>query len=203
MDDKSGDLDAPEIATFWAKFLQNGGWWQKQSGLAEKEAVKLDASAGVLPEAPGSTPGNYHLVIYPTQLGDGSGANRPWLQETPNSDTTVMWNSWIEINPETAKTLNIRDDDVVRVESAVGALDAVVYLYPAIRPDTVAIPFGQGHTALGQWAEGRGVNPIGLVPAAVGDAGDLAYGDTVVTIKPTGRRRPISRVEDRGGVYGE
>jgi hypothetical protein len=37
----------------------------------------------------------------------------------------------------------------------------------------------------------------------VGDSGDLAFGDIYVTIKPTGRRRPISRVEDRGGVYGE
>lgn len=203
LDDKTGTIDAPEMATFWSKFLQNGGWWQKNSGLAEASPVKLPKETSALPESPGNTPEQYHLVIYPTQLGDGSGANRPWLQETPSPDTTVMWNSWIEINPETAHQLGIRDDDVVRVESAAGVLDAVAYLYPAIRPDTVAIPFGQGHTALGRWAEGRGGNPIVLVPAAVGDSGDLAFGDTYVTIKPTGRRRPISRVEDRGGVYGE
>jgi anaerobic selenocysteine-containing dehydrogenase len=203
LDDKSGSIDAPEMATFWSKFLQNGGWWQKSASLAAAVPAKLPKAASALPEAPGNVPDQFHLVIYPTQLGDGSGANRPWLQETPSPDTTVMWNSWIEINPETAKHLGIADDDVVRVESAAGVVDVVAYLYPAIRPDTVAIPFGQGHTALGRWAEGRGVNPIVLVPAAVGDSGDLAYGDTFVTIKPTGRRRPISRVEDRGGVYGE
>jgi anaerobic selenocysteine-containing dehydrogenase len=203
LDDKSGTLEAQEMATFWSKFLQNGGWWQKNSTLAEAAPAKLPKEASALPEPPGNTPDQFHLLIYPTQLGDGSGANRPWLQETPNADTTVMWNSWIEINPETAKRLGIKDDDVVNVKSAAGEIDVVAYLYPAIRPDTVAIPFGQGHTALGRWAEGRGVNPIILVPAAVGDSGDLAYGDTFVTIKPTGRRRPISRVEDRGGVYGE
>jgi len=201
VDDKTGSIDAPEMATFWAKFLQNGGWWHRAADLAEASPAKLP-KAGV-PAPLGHAPEQYHLVIYPTQLGDGSGANRPWLQETPNADTTVMWNSWIEINPETAHHLGIHNDDVVQVESAAGLIEAVAYLYPAIRPDTVAIPFGQGHTALGRWAEGRGVNPIVLVPAAVGDSGDLAFGDTFVTIKPTGRRRPISRNESVAGVYGE
>ena len=203
LDDKSGTIDAPEIVSFWSQFLQKGGWWKRQKGLAEAQPAILSTEYSKLAEAPGLAPQQFHLVIYPTQLGDGSGANRPWLQETPNPNTTVMWNSWIEISPEAAKVLGVRDDDVVRVESAAGAIDAVVYLYPAIRPDTVAIPFGQGHTALGTWAEGRGSNPIALVPAALGDGGDLAFGDTYVTIKPTGRRRPISRTEDRGGVYGE
>ena len=203
LDDPSGTIAAPEIATFWAGFLQRGGWWQKTNGLVETQPAHLPASASTVPEPLGSSEKQYHLVIYPTQLGDGSGANRPWLQETPSADTTVMWNTWIEISPEAAKELGVRDDDVVSVVSAAGTIEAVVYLYPAIRPDTVAIPFGQGHTALGRWAEGRGVNPIALVPAAINDAGDLAFGDTFVTIKPTGRRRPISRTEDRGGVYGE
>ncbi len=203
IDNRLGNNDSIEMATFWATFLQNGGWWEKQPGLLEVQASKPSAEASRLPEPPGTPKNQFHLVIYPTQLGDGSGANRPWLQETPNADTTVMWNSWIEINPETAKELGVRDDDIVRVVSGAGAVDAVVYLYPAIRPDTVAIPFGQGHTELGRWAQGRGVNPIALVPAAINDAGDLAFGDTIVTIQPTGKRRPISRTEDRGGVYGE
>ena len=79
----------------------------------------------------------------------------------------------------------------------------MVYHFPAIRPDTVAIPFGQGHTALGRWAEGRGANPANLLAAALNEAGDLAFGDTLVTITPTGKRRPLSRTESREGVYGE
>jgi anaerobic selenocysteine-containing dehydrogenase len=201
--DKNSAINAPEIATFTARFQQNGGWWHNSSDLGEAQTAALPAGAAQVPSTVGTPPGQFHLIIYPTQLGDGSGANRPWLQETPNPDTTVMWNSWVEINPATADKLGLHDDDIVRIESSAGRIEAVVYRYPAIRPDTVAIPFGQGHTSLGRWAEGRGSNPIVLVPAAISDAGDLAFGDTLVSINPTGKRRPLSRLESRAGVYGE
>ena len=126
--------------------------------------------------------GQFHLVTFPTQMGDGSGANRPWLQETPDPSTTVTWNTWVEINPVTAEELGLHDDDIVKVTSPSGEVEAVVYKFPAIRPDTVAIPFGQGHTALGRWAEGRGVNPANLLSPTLNEAGDLAFGDTLVTI---------------------
>jgi anaerobic selenocysteine-containing dehydrogenase len=203
MADPAGSIQAPEVFSFFAEFQQKGGWWHKSAGLALQEPAALPAEISQAGALLGSAEGQFHLLIYPTQLGDGSGANRPWLQETPNADTTVMWNSWVEIHPHTAEELGLHDDDVVRIESAAGVIEAVVYKYPAIRPDTIAIPFGQGHTALGRWAEGRGANPIVLVPAAVSDGGDLALGDTFVTIKTTGRRRPLSRYESREGVYKE
>jgi molybdopterin-containing oxidoreductase family iron-sulfur binding subunit len=148
---------------------------------------------------------HFHLVTFATQMGDGRGANRPWLQETPDPQTTVTWNSWLEIHPDTAHQLGIVDDDIVEVSPVGGGekIEAVVYLYPAIRPDTVAIPFGQGHTALGRWAEGRGVNPARLWPETINQAGELTISDTVVTITPTGRRRPLARQESRVGVYGD
>ncbi len=70
-----------------------------------------------------------------------------------------MWNTWVEMNPETADELGIENDDVVRIVSEAGEVEAPVYLYPAIRPDTIAMPFGQGHTAYGRYAQGRGANP--------------------------------------------
>jgi anaerobic selenocysteine-containing dehydrogenase len=146
---------------------------------------------------------SFHLVTFATHLGDGSGANRPWLQETPDPMTTITWNSWVEINPQVAEELDIHHDDVVLVKSAAGEIEATAYLYPAIRPDTIAIPFGQGHTALGRYAEGRGVNPMDLIEVKVNEAGELAVGDTLVTIEKTGRRRPLAHLESIKGVYGE
>lgn len=145
-----------------------------------------------------------HLLPYASPLlGDGSGANRPWLQETPDPMTTVMWNTWVEINPDTADELGLHDDDVVVIVSPAGAVEASVYRYPAIRPDTIAIPFGQGHTALGRYAEGRGANPLQLVGLKYNAAGDLAFAATRVRISPTGRQKPLARMESRLGVYGE
>jgi len=203
---KEGSYSAQELPTFWSKWLQYGGWWKSESELATAEtAIKLDYEFSLSSPKEVKEGESFFLVTFGTQMGDGSGANRPWLQETPDPMTTVTWNSWIEINPETASKLGIHDDDIVEVVSTQGktSIEAIVYLYPAIRPDTVAIPFGQGHTALGRYAEGRGCNPAQIWSSEINSAGDLTISDTVVTIKLTGKRRPLARQESKEGVYGE
>jgi molybdopterin-containing oxidoreductase family iron-sulfur binding subunit len=147
--------------------------------------------------------GEYHLFPFPSPLlSDGSGANKPWLQETPDPTTTVMWNSWVEIHPDTAEQLGIMDNDIVRISSPYGELEVPVYLYPAIRPDTVAIPFGQGHTAYGRYAQGRGANLAALFGSNANKAGGLACTGIKVKITKTGRQHTLARMESRLGVYG-
>jgi anaerobic selenocysteine-containing dehydrogenase len=201
--ENNGNFNGGDPLTFWSRWLQHGGWWPQEAGLeAGNGGNGTGQTIRFQTPQPLEEGERFHLVVYPTHLGDGSGANRPWLQETPNPNTTVTWNSWIEINPETAYRLGIHNDDIIRVRSQAGELDAVAYLYPAIRPDVVAIPFGQGHTALGRYAEGRGANPARLLAVSVNEAGDLAYGETTVTLEVTGRRRPLGRIESETGVYG-
>jgi hypothetical protein len=77
-----------------------------------------------------------------------------------------------------------------------------VYKYPAIRPDTIAMPFGQGHTAYGQFAEGRGVNPNDLMGATFNEAGDLTFAGIKVKVEKTGKKSVLSRMEGKIGVYG-
>jgi anaerobic selenocysteine-containing dehydrogenase len=77
--------------------------------------------------------------------------------------TTVVWDSWVEINPTTAAGLGIGFGDLVEVTSPQGSLRLPAVIYPGIRPDMVAIPLGQGHRDAGRYAKGRGVNPLALV----------------------------------------
>lgn len=202
--EKQGFYSAEELPTFWSKWLQFGGWWKSNSDIEALE-VEINPEFTLSLASPSAVKEGetFHLVTFATQMGDGSGANRPWLQETPDPMTTVTWNSWVEINPKTADKLGIHDDDIVEIKSVSGdySIEAIVYRYPAIRPDTVAIPFGQGHTALGRWAEGRGCNPAEIWSSEVNRAGDLAFSDTTVTIKFTGKRRPLARQESKEGVY--
>jgi anaerobic selenocysteine-containing dehydrogenase len=104
-------------------------------------------------------------------LGFGEYANLPALQELPDSMTSGMWGSWVEINPKTAASLGIDDGDLVEVRSYHGSVRAPALLYPAIRPEVVAMPYGQGHTAYGRYAKDKGANPILVNPYA-------AYSDT-------------------------
>jgi anaerobic selenocysteine-containing dehydrogenase len=114
----------------------------------------------------------------------------------------VVWNTWVEVNPVTADKLGMADDDVVRITSPYGQLEAVVYRYPAIRPDTVGIAFGQGHTAYGQFAKDRGANLASLLGTETNKSGDLAIGSVKVEIEKTGRQQRLARFEGNPGQYG-
>jgi anaerobic selenocysteine-containing dehydrogenase len=201
---EDGVYNAPEIRTFMTLFQQYGGWWSANAGLETPQASNLlNRTIGITAS---DFEGDGEFYLYPFMsplMGDGSGANKPWLQETPDPTTTVMWNSWVEINPKTAGELGLKFDDVIRIISPFGEIEAIVYLYPAIKPDTLAIPFGQGHTAYGRYAEGRGANPAHLFSLKINGAGDLAYVATKVKIEKTGKHYPLSRLESRIGVYGE
>lgn len=113
-----------------------------------------------------------HLNTYKLMTGAmGRGANQPHLQEIFGLHVNVKWEAWVEINPETAKALGIADGDWVWLESPVGKVKTRAKLYPGAMPNVVNMPFGQGHTAYGRWAKGRGVNPneitaVGAEPLA-------------------------------------
>jgi len=80
--------------------------------------------------------------------------------------TSGIWGSWVEINPRTAASLGIVDGDLIEVSSYHGSVRAPAVLYPAIRPEVIAMPYGQGHTAYGRYANGKGANPIPVNPYA-------------------------------------
>jgi anaerobic selenocysteine-containing dehydrogenase len=104
-------------------------------------------------------------------LGLGEFANLPALQELPDPLTSVIWGNWVEINPQTAASLGVNDGDLVEVATDHGSVRAPAVLYPVIRPDVIAIPYGQGHTKHGRYANGRGGNVFELNPfGAPGEA---------------------------------
>jgi len=196
-----GFFGAGDLPSFWAQFQQFGGWWTNDAKLSVPETPLLDKALQV--EAPPvQGEGEFYLHVFPSPILAEAGANKPWLQEIPDPMTTVMWNSWLEMNPVTADELGLLDDDVVQVISPFGMLEVSVYRYPAIRPGTVAIPFGQGHTAYGRYAEGRGVNPADLLGGDFNSAGDLAFSGLKVQIKKTDKKQTLSRLESKLGVYG-
>jgi anaerobic selenocysteine-containing dehydrogenase len=154
---------------FWGALLARGGWWGVDATVARGSSVSPRGVEPLLPKGMARFEGDekaypLYLVLYPQNgLRDGSGANLPWLQELPDPMTSVVWGTWVEINPRTAEDLGIREGDLVNIESPHGKISAPAYLYPGIRPDTIAVPIGQGHKAYGRYAAGRGANPLELI----------------------------------------
>jgi len=161
---------APDFDHFWINLLAAGGWWPKEGPAKKGSAVSARGVEPYLSSKPAAFEGNdkdypFYLVLYPQAgLRDGRGANLPWLQELPDPVTTVVWDSWVEMNPKTASRLRFKEGDIVTVESPAGKIDSPLFIHPGIRPDTIGMPIGQGHKLYGRYAKGRGVNPIEILP---------------------------------------
>jgi anaerobic selenocysteine-containing dehydrogenase/Fe-S-cluster-containing dehydrogenase component len=135
--------------------------------------------------APASTTGtgDFFVVVYPSPaLGDGAGANKPWLQELPDPVTKIGWQTVIELHPETAKKMGVEDGDHLQLTTSTGTITAPAYMYMGVRPDTVAVALGRGHTAYGRYALGVGVNALDLIPAGENKAGALVLSGTRATL---------------------
>ncbi len=190
-----------EFGQFWNKALQHGGYWTEPSKPRSLRVSARDAGRHIS-KAAAKFDGNakkypFYLIPY-AQAGhyDGRGANLPWLQELCDPMTSVVWGNCVEINNKTAEKLGIKEGDIISVESPSGSIDAPAYLTPAIRPDTVAVPLGQGHRLYGRYAQKRGANPVEILPA-VEDAstGAFALNSTRVRLSPGTSKEQMVKME--------
>ena len=184
---------------FWNSLLRAGVWGENtraEQGPVSVDASVIDAIGVDAPEFAGSSE-SYPFILQPylsLNMHDGSGANLPWMQELPDPLTSVVYGSWLEINPATAQELGLRDGDLVEVESPDGTVSVPVLTFPAIMPNVVAMPVGQGHSEYGRYASGRGANPIEILSSQMEpETGSLAWNATRVRLNPTGRRASLVR----------
>lgn len=193
-DTRAAALGGKSFDGFWNDVLAAGVWAEEVRGPDLPSELPVVDPGDVEAAAGGEFP--FHFVPYLSQaFHDGRGANLPWQQELPDPLTGVVYASWIELNPQTAAELGLRDGDVVEVRSRAGSLRSPVVTYPAIRPDVIAMPIGQGHEHYGRYAAGRGANPFAiLTDTADRDSGAHAWCATNVALTPTGERVRLARL---------
>ena len=193
-----GSVKAADFRSFWNGVLQRGGWWNTTAGYIGPVQAPSQLPAEIPPPSFGEDRYPFHLIPFAsTSLTDGRGAHLPWLQATPDPVTTATWRTWVEINLKLAEEMDIKEGDVVAVESSQGAIEALAYPHPGISPEVVAVPVGQGHTAGGRYAEGRGSNVLSiLLPLKVDGTGALAWAATRVRIRKTGEWTRLPKFEN-------
>jgi assimilatory nitrate reductase catalytic subunit len=129
-----------------------GSFFKAVAGGQSEDLAFLPAVAIPRAAQPQSLPlrlSSYRLMSRPI----GGGKNQPWLLEQPAVHLSGSWESWVEVHPETAAALGIKNDDWVWVESAKGRIKLRAKLYAWTRPDVIHIPlFG-----------GEGPNPNDLI----------------------------------------
>lgn len=152
---------------------------------AAKSELSRTRSADSDPRFDGNpTEYTFHFLPYAsTAFLDGSLAHLPAMQELPDPMTSAMWSSWVEINLQTAEGLGIHQGDLLEITSTQGSFRAPAFPSPAIAPDVIAMPVGQGHENYTRYATGRGENPIRiLAPLNEEETGSLAWAATRVKI---------------------
>jgi molybdopterin-containing oxidoreductase family iron-sulfur binding subunit len=193
---------APDMnfEAFWQQALRNGGVFEETVGADPRarpnSSVQNPADIG---QPQGVAPTNdLQLWLWPSiLLFDGHLANRGWLQEAPESMSTIAWQSWVDLSPQTARRLKIANGDVVEVSHAGGSVRAPARVTEDVADNVAALAFGQGHTALGEQAAGRGVNAFAL---STRPEGDSLFG--TVELRKTGARVPLialSATQDQHG----
>ena len=133
-------------------------------------------------------------------LLDGYDGHLPWLQATPDPLSTVTWQTWVELNDSTADRLGVKEGDIVRIESSKDSIRAVVYPTPAVPPNVVGVPLGQGRKHGSDYATGRrgteSSNVLDILETTVvKDTGSLAWAGTRVRLSKTGDSVSISKLE--------
>ena len=202
----TADTGGPDFETYWATALRRGGTTVPVEPVTVDiipELFQTDLVGDLAPAAVGRA---YTLIAYPSlHFFDGRCANRPWLQEIPEPLLKTTWGTGVEMTPDTARSLDAEEGQLVAVESDHGQVDASVLINPHLAEGVVAIAIGQGHTNFGRYATGRGVNPIALLASEPETAsGGVRWVGTGVSLTPRALARPIPRMqrgfdqEDRG-----
>jgi menaquinone reductase, molybdopterin-binding-like subunit len=192
---QQGTKSAKDADEFWTNAQSQGGWWSADEKPASVAAAKSGAPVNYVEPKFDGDPSQFPFYFQPfasQMFYDGSLAHLPWMQESPDPLSSVMWGTWVEINNRTAEKLGVKMGDTLEVASQHGTLRAPALVTPAIAPDVIAMPIGQGHTNFTRYATNRGANPISiLAPMAVEGTGALAWAATRVKISRVGQGKLV------------
>jgi molybdopterin-containing oxidoreductase family iron-sulfur binding subunit len=193
------------LKTQWSKSVAGEAGWREalaKGGVysdAPLTPVKLAAGAAQVAFTAPAFDGEagesgFWLAPSASIMGDGRFTNRPLLLEISDPVTKITWHPWVELHPETAARLDVREGEVVQLTSPQGTVELPVYVYPGIHPDVLGVPLGWGHTSYGEFATDRGVNVLDLLDSKPA-GGFLAYFGTRVTVSKTRKYHKIGKTE--------
>ena len=131
--------------------------------------------------------GAVELTLYESvALGDGSLANNPWLQETPDPITKACWDNYLTISQAMANELGVKvvEGDTYKAHLKVGntTVNLPIIVQPGQARGTVGLALGYGRTKAGRVANNLGVNAFPLVGEVEGLSNLNVFSDVDVTL---------------------
>ncbi len=175
----------PKIGVSFKRALYNGYAESNESDSVVASTTNASAAVTTLK---GTKSSDWELQLYTkNNIGDGTQANNPWLQELPDAITRSSWDNFALMNPVDVDKLGLKnkyngrlqlDGSVVTVKANGKEIDVPVFSQPGQAEGCIGIALGYGQKDSGPVAE-TGVNAYPLYKDAVPFA-------TSVTIEDSG-----------------
>ncbi|RJQ55496.1 MAG: molybdopterin oxidoreductase [Desulfobacteraceae bacterium] len=137
-----------------------------------KDGAVMPAFQAIEPEGDKS----YPLILIPydsMRLANGYVADPPFVIKTVEDTVLKGKDSFVQINPKTAKEIGLSQGKTARLETPKGSARVRIHLYDGIMPGLIAMPRGLGHTAYDEYLSGKGVNLNELMGVAPDPASGL------------------------------
>ncbi len=167
----------------WATTLSNGFAQLEAQGPAAARTFRSASLAAI--KAPKEAQSGYRLnLIESVGLGDGTGANISFRQELPDPITKITWDNVLLMSPSDSKTLGLKTQDLVKVNSGKVSVEIPVFVQPGMRRGSLAMAIGFGQKKIGEVGAGVGQNAYALQTYT---AGQSASSGLPVTIEKIGK----------------
>lgn len=192
-----GDRKGIEADVAWRRNLDRGVVPNSAVALENRPAVNLGAVASAISacaDAYGTATSGMELVFFnDMKVFDGRFGSIGWLQELPDPVTKITWDNAALLSPITAKRLDLKKGDIVRLSANGRAIEAAVWPVPGHAEDSVSIALGYGRRDCGSSiAQDAGFNAYALRAAK----GMWVASDASVT--QTGTQYAFAHTQDHG-----
>ncbi len=204
----------------WNRLIQQGGRFEDKEKSNAKRVSFNEGAIETLKKTVAHTRSQETLAISEIRKGDrnsggitltavpslryfdGRGANRSWLSEIPDPVTSIAWETMVMFHPDTLADRGLNQGDRVRLTAGSKTIEALVYSYSGVHPDTAVMAMGQGHTAYGRYASGFGSNPLELMHAD-SDTGDkfFRYSTVLTSVEKTGQTEVLPKTDGSRSQY--
>jgi len=188
---------------FWIKAL-NDGVFEPNKGRAA--AAGGATFAGNLAQAATGIAQRYkptegmELALYESvNLGTGSMANNPWLQEVPDPVSKACWDNYAAVSQKTANDLGVQQNDLVTVTVNDKSVELPVLIQPGQADNTVSIAIGYGREKAGKSANNVGKNAYPLAGIVNGHVVFAAFN---AKVEKAGGTHEIAQTQTHDTVMG-
>jgi menaquinone reductase, molybdopterin-binding-like subunit len=163
----------------WSSMHRNGYWVEREPDNNGNPFVLMNDTLRAIymaesPSAAGDA--TYPLLLVPydsIRLSSGYAGVPPFMMKSLEDTTLKGQDGFVEINPDTAAGLGLRQDQKVLLTTPVGQAQVRVNLHDGAMPGIVAMPRGLGHTAYDGYMAGKGVNINHLIGSVQDPASGL------------------------------